>query len=83
MLLTGCIAWTLPLSADKTLVYLSYSCKPGTENLYLKQHGLTCSSLNELTYLVYALLVVGFATMVAGAFLYRRSLRGNQNLPRS
>lgn len=56
--LSGFLGWIVPVSDNKTVIYLNYLCTSG--NFHLNQEGgISCSLLNTLTDVVYILLVIG------------------------
>ena len=61
--LSGFLGWIVPVSENKTVIYLNYLCTSG--NLHLSQEGgISCSLLNTLTDVVYVLLVTGIILIV-------------------
>ncbi len=70
MLLAGFLGWTVPVSSHNTIPYLNYSCKLGSEPV----QGLSCSSINILTELFYALVGTGLALTIIGAIRARKKI---------
>ena len=61
--LSGFLGWIVPVSDNKTVIYLNYICTSG--NLHPSQEaGISCSLLNTLTDIVYLLLVTGIILIV-------------------
>jgi low temperature requirement protein LtrA len=58
LILSGFLGWTVPVSENKTVIYLNYMCTSGSQHLS-QEGGISCSLLNQLTYIVYALLIAG------------------------